>query len=258
MAAAGGAARIGHFPKGLAEAGELADFERAARSAPVALGTLAGGRQLPRAHQHARVGGQFLEPEFFGSPVGNVEVGVVLREAFGQPGLRPVGRLVNGARVAFRVAEAFGQQRPITVLTCPLADQFPQPRAQALTGQVRPPRCVQDQETPQLHHQFQTPGARHRIPARRGVPRLQMPGRCTPHQHRHQLPLFGHQLTEPVAGFPAGPQSVLASQRRLGLPPLQCRMRFYFQCAQSLNGGLGADIVLLVHQRITSSLQPVV
>jgi hypothetical protein len=121
VAAAGGAARVGHFPKGLPQTLELADFEWAARPTPLALGSLAGLRQLPRAHQRARVGRQFFKPELLGPPMGNVKVRVVLRVAFGQPGLHPVGRLVNGARVTLRVAEAFGQQRPITVLAFPLA-----------------------------------------------------------------------------------------------------------------------------------------
>ena len=97
LAAAGGAARVGHLPKGFPQGLKLADFERAAGPAAVAFGGLAGGRQLARAHQHTRLGGQFFEPELLGPTVGNVKVRVVLRVAFGQPG-RPPARVPGPAR----------------------------------------------------------------------------------------------------------------------------------------------------------------
>jgi hypothetical protein len=161
---------------------------------------------------------QFFEPELFGAVVGNVIVGVILRVAFGQSGLHPVGGLVNGAGVTLRVAEAFGQQGPITVVAFPLAGEFPQPCPRALTGRIGAARRLQDQETPQWHH---------------------------------QLPLLPDQLAELITGLPARPQPVLPSQRRLGLPPLRCRMRhFHLQFAQARRVGLAAPIALRFHQRI--------
>ena len=59
-----------------------------------------------------------------------------------------------------------------------------------------------------------------------------------------------YKLTEPIAGFPAGPQPVFLSQRRLGLPPLRGRMRRgYFQCARALCWGLVAGLARFFHQR---------
>ena len=88
----------GTCPKASRRVGlELADFERAAGPAAVAFGGLAGDRQLARAHQHTRLGGQFFEPELLGPTVGNVKVRVVLRVAFGQPG-RPPARVPGPAR----------------------------------------------------------------------------------------------------------------------------------------------------------------
>jgi len=84
-------------------------------------------------------------------------------------------------------------------------------------------------------------------------------GRRAPHQHRHQSPVLPHQLAEPVSGFPPGPQPVLPSQRRLGLPPIRRRMRHgYFHCARTLGFRFAARMIMLFHQPIPTFSQAVV
>ena len=70
--AAGGGARIGHGPEGVAQGLELGGFERAAGAA-LAFGGLAGGGQFARAQPRAGVRVPFLAPEFLGPPVGNID-----------------------------------------------------------------------------------------------------------------------------------------------------------------------------------------
>ena len=220
MAAAGGAAGIGHCAQGVPQALELGDCEGTARAAAVARGGLTGGGQFPCAQQRAGVGGQFFEPKFFGPSVGHGIIRVVLRIAFGQSGLHPVGRLVNGAGMALRVAETLGQQRTVAVFLPPLADEFTQSRAQALAGQVRAARGFQHEEAAQLHDQFQTLGARDGIPAHGLVAGLQVPGGGAPHHDGDALAALKHQLTKPVAGLAAGPQPVRAAQGGFGPSPV--------------------------------------
>ncbi len=66
----GGGTRIGHLPKSLPQVLELGDFERAASTAALTLGGLAGLWQLPSAPQRVLMGARSLSQSFLGRSLG--------------------------------------------------------------------------------------------------------------------------------------------------------------------------------------------
>jgi len=112
VAAALGAARVGDFEEGAAEAFQVIDFERAAFSAGADVRFFAFFGKLRGAHEGVSLGVQGVEPELFWSAIGFViivgGVGIAdLGKAFGVSGKLPVGDFVNGPGMALGIAEAF-------------------------------------------------------------------------------------------------------------------------------------------------------
>ena len=221
VAAALGAAGIGHFQKGVAKGFELAGPERAAGSAARGQGGLAVLGQMRSTHQHVGLRVEGLEPEFLGPPVGQVEVGVVLGKALGIARASPVGGLVNRAVVAFRIAEAFGQQRPVAVLGLPLGRQFAQAAAEALRGEIGPAGLFGHQKAAQLHDELEPPRAGDRIPADDRVAVLDMPRRGAPDEHGNHPPVLGDELAKAVAGLLSRAEEMLPVEHLMGDLPVR-------------------------------------
>ena len=225
MAATVGAAGVGHFQKGLAEAFEVGDFQRGAFSAGAGVGLRACFGKFRGAHQRVSPGMEGVEPEFFGASVGLVVVGggvagAGLGVAFGVAGELPVGDFVNGAGVAFGVAEAFGQERLVAVGGMPLGGDGPQGKAEGLGGQIGAAGLVKDEEAAQLDDEFEAAGTGDGVPANGFITAFEVPGGGAPDEDGDDLSVFEDKLAKAITGFAARPEIVLLVEELVGQPPV--------------------------------------
>lgn len=177
-------------------------------------------REFRGAEQRKGVFDEGFEPKFFRSLVGQVIIGMILGETFGVARADPVGDFVNGAVVAFRIAEAFGYERTIAVLGVPAGGQFAQGETKALGGEIGSAGFADDKKTAQLHDEFEALRAGDRIPADHSIPILEMSCGGTPDEHGDDLILLEDELAKPISRLASGTEKVLFVKHSVGKLPV--------------------------------------
>ena len=157
-----------------------------------------GPRGEGAAQEDRGVRPQGFEPDAFEAGARLVVIAAGAAVARGGTGLLPAGGPVAGALEALRIDEGLGQQRRGAVELMPPVRQVPDRFAEHAAGEVglRLPQA----EAGLLHDEFQTLGARARVPADPRLAGLQALGRGTPPQHGHPLTVALGDLPAAVAG----------------------------------------------------------
>ena len=161
----------------------------------------AAGRGQPgegAAQEDRGVRPEGFEPDAFEAGARLVVVAAGAAVARGGTGRLPAGGPVAGALEALRIDEGLGEQRRVAVELMPPVRQVPDRFAEDATGEVG--LRLQQAETRLLHDEFQTLGARARVPADPSLAGLEAFGCRAPQQHRHPLALALGDLPAAVPG----------------------------------------------------------
>ena len=116
--------------------------------------------------------------------------------AFGVTRADPIGDFVDGAVVAFPIAETFGHEQTVAVRGVPAVGQFAQGEAKALGGEIGPAGFFGHEKAAPLHDEFEALRAGDWIPSDHGIAVLEMPSGGTPDEHGDDFVFFEDELAE--------------------------------------------------------------